>query len=305
MFRAEAVQHHVQGVQEGDILRYDYTWTKLAYPLVVVACLVGFAFISVFGVDEWAMGPAVVRLEGRRSVTATVPSTVETIDVKPGQWVEINAIVAQMYRVDEEKEFASAQKEFDLALVRVLRDPNDQEAKVQLSSLRARRDGAKTVLDSRTMRAPIAGNVVDIRAQVGGRLNPGDAVLTIAPKGELQATVIAMVPADYGPMLTVGQSMRFELKGFDYVYTDLDVDEVSTGAIGPQEVQRILGQDKAGTVAPEQGAKVLVSGKLPAANFNMEGQSFSYSDGLIGNAQIRVRREPILVLLIPALRSLL
>jgi hypothetical protein len=117
--------------------------------------------------------------------------------------------------------------------------------------------------------------------------------------------VVAMIPADYRPTLESGQKMRFELNGFAYVYTDLEVDEVSSSTIGPAEVQRLLGQDKAGTVAPDQTAKVLVTAKLPAPTFTMEGQQFSYSDGLIGNAQVRVRREPILVLLIPALRRLL
>ena len=110
------------GVQEGDILRYDHTWTKLAYPMVIIVCVVAFAFISLFGIDEWAMGQAVVRLEGRRILTASTPSTVDTVEVKTGQWVEANAIVVKLQSIDEQKEFANASKEFDLALVRVLRD---------------------------------------------------------------------------------------------------------------------------------------------------------------------------------------
>ncbi len=96
-----------------------------------------------------------------------------------------------------------------------------------------------------------------------------------------------------------------KLDGFRYIYADLKVEEISAEAVGPTEVMRMLGQEKADSVAQDRGAKVLVSAKLPSSTFTSEGQAFGYFDGLTGTAEIRVRREPILVLLIPALRALL
>ncbi|MBK6694855.1 MAG: HlyD family efflux transporter periplasmic adaptor subunit [Myxococcales bacterium] len=306
MFRAEAVAHHVQGVQEGDILRYDHTWTRHAYTLVVIACLVGFAFISIFSVDEWATGTCVVRIDGRQVLTAKNPATVDTVEGRTGQAVEPGQVIVMMNAQEEAKEYASATKEFELALVRMMRDPNDGEAKANLTSLRARRESSKTVFDARRIVSPISGTITDVRVRPGQRVNPGDVLATVAPKsGGSQASITAIVPADYRPMLEPGQKMRFELDGFRYIYADLKVEEISAEAVGPTEVMRMLGQEKADSVAQDRGAKVLVSAKLPSSTFTSEGQAFGYFDGLTGTAEIRVRREPILVLLIPALRALL
>ena len=76
-------------------------------------------------------------------------------------------------------------------------------------------------------------------------------------------------------------------------------------AVGPAEVQRLLGQERSDAVALDPGAKVLVMAQLPAATFSSEGQPYGYFDGLTGHAEVRVRSEPILVTLIPALREFL
>ncbi len=305
MFRAEAVAHHVNGTEEGDILRYDNTWTRLSYALLVVACLSAFAFLSLFTIDEWATGRCVVRIEGREVITATVPGTVISIEVKPGALVEEGAMLVKMSAAEETAELERAIKDFDLALVRMLRDPNDAETKVTLGSLRARRDQAKNALDARVIKARVAGFVTDIRTRPGQLVKPGEIIVSLSPKSATQASILAMVPADYRPLLELGQKMRFELDGFRYEYADLKVEEVSAEAIGPTEVARFLGDEKVGTVASsaELGAKVLVSAKLAKATFTSEGQPFEYFDGLTGTAEIRVRRETLLVMLIPALRA--
>jgi membrane fusion protein (multidrug efflux system) len=115
-------------------------------------------------------------------------------------------------------------------------------------------------------------------------------------------SLVAMVSAEFRPMLAQGQTMRFELDGFRYEYADLSVTDVSAEAVGPQEVQRLLGHDRSDAVTIDPGAKVLVTASLPAATFSSEGQAYGYFDGLTGTAEIRVRSEPILVTLVPALK---
>jgi membrane fusion protein (multidrug efflux system) len=106
-------------------------------------------------------------------------------------------------------------------------------------------------------------------------------------------------------MLHRGLSMRFELDGFKFEYRDLEVEEVSAEAVGTKEMQRFLGDERSDAVLLDAGAKVLVTARLPTSSFRSEGQPYDYFDGLTGNAEIRVRREPILVMLIPALRQLI
>jgi membrane fusion protein (multidrug efflux system) len=155
----------------------------------------------------------------------------------------------------------------------------------------------------KTVRADITGYVSDVRVRSGQRVTPGDVLLAVAPAGEAQASLTAMVSAEYRPMLRSGLTMRFELDGFRYEYSDLDLVDVSAEAVGPVEVQRFLGQEHVEAVALTPGAKVLVTARLPAATFSSEGQPYGYFDGLTGTAEIRVRNEPILVTLVPALRQ--
>ena len=305
IFRPEAIEHHAGGKEEGDVLRFDRAWTPIVYKILVAAAICAFLFISLFNVDEYASGPAVVRVDGRRMITATSPATVETVEVKPGQLVDVGTILVRMYNVDENNELVRASREFDLQLVRMLRDPNDVGVKQSLATLRAARDQAKNVVDSRTVRAEVQGYVSDVRVRPGQHVNAGEVLLAVAPKGSAQVSLVSMVPADYRPMLKSGLKMRFELDGFRYEYSDLTVTDVSAEAVGPTEVQRFLGQERADAVQLDPGAKVLVTASLPAATFTSEGQPYGYFDGLTGTAEIRVRSEPILVTLIPALRQFL
>lgn len=305
LYRREALQEHEGGEHHGDLLRFDTRWTRLAVKLIVAASVIGFLAISLLGVDEYAQGPAVVRIDGRRMVTATSPATVETVEVKPGQWIEAGAVLSHMVDQDERNELVRATNEFELQLARMLRDPNDPVAKQTLAALRSRKDQAKNVVESRTLRAPVSGYVSDVRVRVGQHVNPGDVVAAVAPKDAGAASLVVLLPAEYRPMLRQGQKLRFELDGFRYEYADLAVLDVSAEAIGPLEVQRFLGQDREGAVALTPGAKVLVTAKLPASSFTSEGKPYGYFDGLTGSAEVRVRREPILVTLVPALKALL
>ena len=303
LFRAEAIEHHAGAEQEGDVLRFERWWTRVIYRILIAAAFVGFLFISLFNVDEYATGPAVVRVDGRRMITATTPATVEGVEVRPGQFVDVGTVLVRMYNTDEANELARATREVDLQLVRMLRDPNDVAVKTSLATLRAQRDQAKNTVDSRTVRAEVPGYVSDVRVQNGQHVNAGEVLLAVAPKGSAQVSLVSMVPADYRPMLKDGLKMRFELDGFKYEYSDLVVTDVSAEAVGPTEVMRFLGQERSDAVQLDPGAKVLVTARLPAATFTSEGQPYGYFDGLTGVAEVRVRSEPILVTLVPALRQ--
>jgi biotin carboxyl carrier protein len=303
LFRAEAVAHHARGAEEGDVLRYDKRWPHSVYVLLMLAATVGFLLISLLGVDEYADGPAVVRIDARRMVTATAPATVESVAVQPAQAVEVGTVLVRMYNAEEANELARATREFDLELVRMLRDPGDAQIKQSLASLRAARDQARNVVNSRIVHADVRGHVSDVRVRVGQHVNAGEVLVALAPEGNAHASVVAMVPAHYRPMLQTGAKMRFELEGFRFEYKDLVVTDVSTEAVGPAEVQRFLGQERADAVALDPGAMVLVAARLPSATFTSDGQVYGYFDGLIGSASVRVRRETILVTLIPALRQ--
>ena len=63
LFRQEAVQAHEGTKERGDILRFERRWETVAVKVVAIAAVVGFLFASLFGVDEYAKGAAVVRID--------------------------------------------------------------------------------------------------------------------------------------------------------------------------------------------------------------------------------------------------
>ncbi len=50
------------------------------------------------------------------------------------------------------------------------------------------------------------------------------------------------------------------------------------------------------------GSVVLVRGRLSAAEFTVDDQTFRYHDGMLGNAEVRIRSERILYTLVPGMR---
>jgi membrane fusion protein (multidrug efflux system) len=305
VFRQEALDHHARGYDAGDILRFDPKWLRVSVKVVVAAAVAALLFSLFFSVDEYASGPAVIRVEGRRVMTATAPGPVESLEVRAGQKVAVGDVLLRMAASDETAELARATQEYDLGLVQYLVDPHDAAAKAQLSAIRGRRDAAKNAVEAKTVRATIAGVVSDVRARPGQPVVAGEVLCAIVPKEATGVSLVALVPADYRPMLRAGLEMRFELDGFRYEYADVKVEEVSSEAVGPTEVNRLLGTERDGSVKIEPGGKVFVTGKLPASTFTSEGEPYGYFDGLTGTAEVRVRREPIIVTLIPALRRVL
>lgn len=305
LFRAEALAHREgAGDEFGDVIRFEPKWSRLTASLLGAAVVAFFLFIALVGVDDYASGPVVIRVDGRRMVTSLTQSSVESVSVQAGAWVAQGQEVIRLKDSEEQTELARAEKDFDNQMLRVLRDPSDHSAKEMLGTLRAKRDMAKNAVDARVIRAPVAGHVSDVRVRVGQHVNSGEVLLAVTSPGEAKVSAVAMVPANFRPMLQRGSKMRFELEGFKFDYTDVEVEEVSAEAVGAREVQRLLGQEKQDSVTLDIGAHVLVTAKIPAATFSSEGQSYAFFDGLTGNAEIRVRREPILVMLIPALRRL-
>ena len=98
--------------------------------------------------------------------------------------------------------------------------------------------------------------------------------------------------------------VRFALDGYRYEYQDVTITDVGQEVVGAAEVRRYLGQEVADAVHLREGSYVLVTGKIPAKTFVSEGQSYAFFDGLTGSADVRVRKEPIVLLLLPALKGI-
>ncbi len=303
IFRKEALEHHVNRRTSGDLLRISPAWLRWSYRLLIAVVAIGLAYAAVGTVHEYAHGPAVIRIDGRADVTARAAGTVATVDVAPGQRVRGGELLVTFYTAEEAGELERLRHEFDEQLVKTLRDPQDQTARQALTSLRAQKELAERHLAERSIRAPKAGVVSDIRIRPGQRLDPGDRILSLVGDGA-QLSVVAMLPGSYRPLLRPGAPLRLELAGFRYAYRDLVIESIGDEIVGPAEVRRYLGQDIADAI-PVGGPVVLVRARLPDTTFRWGGNELTYYDGMIGVAEARVRSESILVTFVPGLEQVL
>jgi membrane fusion protein (multidrug efflux system) len=144
--------------------------------------------------------------------------------------------------------------------------------------------------------------VSDVRIRPGQHLGVGELILTLVG-ADARMSMVALLPGRYRPMLRPGLPIRFELSGYRYEYRQLTIDSVGDEIIGPAEAKRYLGPGVADGVAVD-GPVVLVRASMPSTGFVSEGQAYRYFDGLPARAEARVRSEPIVVTLMPALKVL-
>lgn len=302
LFRQQAIDELGRAGQRPSLLRIAPTWTRWTFAIVFAAFAAGVAYSLLGSIDEYAVGPALIRAEGRREVTAAAAGSVAAVEVRPGERVDAHRLLVRMYDASETAELERLEHEFELQLVKSLRDPADQTARQSLTALRTQKELAQARLDERSVVAPQDGIVSDVRIRPGQHLNPGDVILTLVPP-DAPFTVIAMLPGNYRPVLHAGMPVRLELDGYRYQYRRLAIDEISDEVVGPAEVKRFLGAEIADAINVS-GPVVLVQASMPTSTFEVDGRPVRYHDGMLARAEARIRSERILFSLVPGLRAL-
>lgn len=300
LYREEALRAREEQGAEAELMRISPYWGNLAFWIILASVGSSIVFSMVTRIDEYASGPAVVRLDGRTELTARASGTVAEVLVQPGQRVEAGQVLVRFYDAQESADAARAKHEFESELVKLLRDPGDAAARAAVGNLRTARELAEARKAERLLRSPFAGVVSDVRAFNGQMVNPGDILATMASRMGT-GRLLVILSGQYRPMVAVGHGLRFEIAGFRYAYQEYEVESVGSEVIGPQEAKRLLGPAVADTVSIA-GSVVLVSARLPALQFEVDGARYSYFDGMTGTAEVRVRSEPVAVAMVPALR---
>lgn len=303
IFRKAALEYYQQyRRQEGDVLLLAPGWTRWSYWVLMGMLAVGVLVCLVGVVSEYATGPALVRVEHRTDVTMPNEGVVATVEVLPGQRVVAGQTLVTLQSEEERHSLTRIQHEMELLLVRYMRDLSDQSARQALTTLRAELEFAQARLSARTLRAPVAGVVGDLRTQPGQYLVAGTRVASVV-EDDAPVYLQAFLPGYYRPHLRPGMPVRVELSGFRYNYRELVIESVGEQVIGPGELTRYLGPDLAGAVKVE-GPLVVVRARIPSRTFVSEGQVLGYFDGMPAQVEVAVRAEPIFVALIPGLKVL-
>ena len=303
IFRKEALASHEAKYRwEGDLLRISPAWMTWAYRVLVGCVAVALLYSILATVNEYASGPAVIRITGQTQLTARLPGVVSTVEVKPGALVEAGHILVRFNDVAERDQLDKVTKEFNLQLIKRLQDPLDASTQQVLASLRAQKALAEHTLEERRLRAPHPGAVSDIRIRPGQQLNSGDKILSLLPENAA-FRLVALVPGHYRPMIKLGTRLRLEVSGYKYTYHNFIVDSMGDEIIGPNEARRYLGEELSDSVSL-LGPVVLIQAHLPTKGFIAEGKAYNYYDGMQGTAEVPIRTQSVLLSLLPVLRRL-
>jgi membrane fusion protein (multidrug efflux system) len=299
IFRKEAMD--AQSLPKwGDVVRVSPSWIAWAY-WVLVALLIGsVVFITVGRVSTYSSGAAIVRSTARTTVAARTAGTVASVEHTPGDPVAAGEVVARLDDTDQRATVDRLGREFESQLRNHLLAPSDASAEATLRQVRVELEAARTDLDQRVIRAKTDGIIGDVKVRLGQAVEPGDIVASITGDvGSLE--VIALLPGADRPQLAPGMTLRFELMGYRYAYRALTIDTVSADVLSPAEARRLLGPEVAEDL-PLNGPVVVVKAKLPTGEFEVDGRTLQYHDGMPGSADVQVRSEPIVYALIPGLR---
>ena len=275
------------------------TWMRWAYPVLIGVVATLLAAAAIIEVPTYSPGLSVVTIDGAQ-VTSSSPGTVADLLVAPGSRVATGDPVLRLHADDEETELAATETDYRSALATFLTSPGDSTARGALAAIASRRQRARAVVEARTLRAPAAGIVGDIRVRPGQLVTPGAPVMKIAPTADL--SVVAVLPGTDRPRLAAGMTLQIELPGYHKKREQAVIDAIGTQVIGPEEARRSLGA-QIGDALPIAGPVVLVRGHLPARTFEAGGREYAFYDGMVGKAEVRVDSDRLLHLLLPGKRD--
>jgi multidrug resistance efflux pump len=304
IFREEALVHHTRGGVRGDVLQLTPRSFFWVHYLLLVLCVAIIVFSCMGQIDEYASGPAVVRIEGRNEVTAPNAAVIERIMVSPGDHVAAGDVLMRFAASAENAELSSIERELSDRLAAFLRDPGDREAREAVSDLRSRRELARASVERKTLRADRAGIVGDVRIRSGQLVEPGMPLCTLLGDAQGSGVITALLPGQYLPLLAAGQTLRLTLDGFEKDVQGMTIERVGDQIIGPQEAARYLGREL-GDAFPLSGPVVLVHARMSSTGFQSGHIDYRYYHGMHGRAEVAVRTRSIVRSLFPELSGAL
>lgn len=300
IYRKTALEYHAgAATRPGEPLRLSPAWVRWSYPAMLGCLLVGLAYTILAQVTEFASGPTIIQLEGRKEIVTPVGGAVSSIGVSPGQSVAKGDPLLHLYQAEEQAELRRMESEFEFELIQRLLNPDDQASSSRIAQLRGRIDRARSALEERTIRAPVSGKVPDLMVRPGQVFEPGDIVMTLRTPSA-QPYVVALIPGAYRPRLRPGMTVRLEIDGYRHAYQELTIESVGEEVVGPTVARRYLGSDIADAVSIT-GPVVPVRARLQSEQFISRGREYRFHDGMHAKAEVAVGSRRLIFALLPGL----
>jgi multidrug efflux pump subunit AcrA (membrane-fusion protein) len=302
LFRNEVVVARRQPRQWGELVRVLPAWLPWTYRLLVGLAIGTLVYSIVGRVDVYSAGPAVVQLHDRTEVTTPRSGSLATVYVQPGDVVERGEVVARFEDDVARGDLERIERGWAAQLRRRMFEPTDTAAREEVARLWQQLADARAAVSEHEVRAPFDGTISDLRIRSGQFMNAGDVLMSIS-RNEESRRVVALLPGRDRPRLSAGMTMRLEFPGYPRNFQYLVVDSIGDEVIGPAEARRFLGPAVSDALQLS-GSLVVVHARLAQSQFEAEGDSFRFHDGMNATAEVRVRSKAIIEVLIPGLEGM-
>jgi biotin carboxyl carrier protein len=299
LFRRQAVQAQ-DAPRWGDVVRVSPGWLPWAYWLLVGLLVASAAFIVFGTVATYSEGPAVIRSNARTPISARSAGNVVAVEVTSGDVAEPGTVIARLDDTEQRATVANLTQKFEAELRAHML--SNAQTNPPLATTRQLLADARAGLDERLIVATTHGVIGDLRVRAGQRVAPGDTIASVVD-ASMGLELTALLPGEDRPQLQPGMVLRLELVGYRYAFQTVTIDWVSPDVIAPAEARRVVGAEVAEGL-PLTGPVVVVRGRLRAPEFELDGVRYRYHDGMMGQARVRVRAEPIVFALLPGTRRL-
>lgn len=153
------------------------------------------------------------------------------------------------------------------------------------------------------LRASSAGTVSDVRVREGQQVNAGDLVVSLTDEGSGNE-LIALLPGANAPQIRPGMPLVLKIQGYADSHETIPIEKVAGEVVGPHEAARYIGRESTDAL-DVTGPIVIVSAFLPHTKFEADGRSLNYHDGMVGEAEVSIRKERMILSVIPGLKNLL
>ena len=294
MFRQEALEQNKMGIGDGEVIRISPLWIRSTYRLLISIAVIGMAYLLIARVDESSIGPAIIRVQGDQ-LTARTGATVSRILVNSGQLVKKDELLVELYSAAEAASLAEIESEYRTKMAAFLLEPGNIGARSGLATVAAQRQRAKTAVSEKSIRAPRAGVIRDLRIREGMPVGPGDHIVTIEHEGTLPE-VVALLPGADRPQLAEGMEIKLSIPGYQSLPAEASILEIGTEVIGPAEARRFLGPTLADAV-PIEGPVVVVKAQLTSNIFEEGDHEYEFSDGMPLQAEVTLDSESMIAAL--------
>lgn len=154
----------------------------MSFGLLTLAFVLALALPS----PERVSGRAVVRTPGLVHLRSEAGGGIRSVAVAPGDHVEAHQTLVELDNPEIRGELRRARRRYDAALLAMLRTPTNEALRGEVGNARVALLDLRDRVAALSVRSPIAGRVVSVRAHEGGLVEAADIVVTLADASDGQ-----------------------------------------------------------------------------------------------------------------------